>query len=210
MVAAALAFVVLSAGPAEAKKGVSVSLGRIELERPLAKGRAYTLPPISVSNPGDEPSTYRLGVNYIGDQPQHRPPVRWFSFSDGLISLRPSESKAVTVRLHVPANAQPGSYQALLEAALVSAPGPGASVGAAAARLTFEVKASGWLEAQWSRVKQLLADASPWPEIFAVAGALSASWWWLSRRFTLSIGRRPQEAGAARRLSARGGRRPAA
>lgn len=191
MALAAIAFVALPAHPSEAKTGVAVSLGRIEVERPLDKGRSYTLPSLSVINPGDETSSYRLGVNYIGDQAQRKPPSRWFEFSDPQIQLPAGHSKPVTIRLRVPTSAEPGDYQALLEAELASEAVPGASVGAAAAaRLTFRVKASGWGEAQWNRAKQFLQETAPWPQVVGVAAGLAICWWWLSRRFTVSVGRR--------------------
>jgi hypothetical protein len=179
------------AQPAAADRGVAVSLGRIELERPLDKGRSYTLPTLSVINPGDEPSGYRLAVNYIGDQTQQKPPADWFEFSDESVQLPPGQSKPVTIRLRIPTDARPGEYQALLEAALTGDVGQGAAVGAAAAaRLTFDVRAAGWLDARWNQVKQFFSDASPWPQLIALAGALGGLGWALSRRFTLSVGRR--------------------
>jgi hypothetical protein len=177
-------------GPAEASKGVRIDVGRIAVEQRLAPGGSYRLPVIGVSNPGTQATTYRMGASYVAGQKGRRPAETWFRFSPGQFTLAPGRTQAVKTRLDIPTGAEPGDYAALVEATIVS-DAKGAQVGAAAAaRLTFTVEPSNWLEAWWLKLKTWFSDQTPWSWLVPalVLGALLA--WWVGRRFSFQIERR--------------------
>lgn len=180
----------LVTGEAAAARGVSVDLGRIEVEQGLLPGGGYRLPTIGVRNPGSEPTTYRMVVSYLTGQKAKRPPADWFVFSPREFSLGPGETKPVNTRINLPTGADPGDYGGLVGAQIVSK-GDGAQVGAAAAaRITFTVAPSSWLEAQWLRLKTFFAGHLPWSWLVPSLAAGTLTAWLLRRRFTISIGRR--------------------
>lgn len=176
--------------PAKASKGVRIDIGRIAVEQRLSPGGSYRLPVIGVSNPGTERTTYRMGAGYVDGQKGRRPAESWFRFSPRQFTLAPGGTEAVKVGLDIPTGADPGDYAALVEATIVSQ-SAGAQVGAAAAaRLTFTVEPSSWLEAQWLRLKTWFSDQAPWSWLVPalLMGVLLA--WWVSRRFSVRIARR--------------------
>lgn len=58
---------------AEAKIGVGVGTGKIEVDEALKPGSLYRLPPISVINTGDVEGVYSLTITYHEQQEEIRP-----------------------------------------------------------------------------------------------------------------------------------------
>src|SRR5687767_1480811 len=90
-----LALFVVPAGgeAARADRGVSIDLGRIEIEQPLAPGGSYRLPTIGVRNPGDETTRYRLSVAPVDVEDAKAPPAAWFRFSPSELELEPGRER---------------------------------------------------------------------------------------------------------------------
>ena len=169
--------------------GVSIDVGSIDVSDDLAPGGEYRLPAFGVRNPGTEPTTYKLVVSYIDDQPAGRPAEAWFTFEPAELTLQPGESRPVQARLTLPVDSEPGTYAALIGPQIVSQ-GGGAQVGAAAAaRLTFEVAPSSGWDAFVRWFSRLVTDQ---PAILGVPVAvlLLVAIWVLRRRFSISIARR--------------------
>ncbi|MGH2598299.1 MAG: hypothetical protein ACRDJ9_02815 [Dehalococcoidia bacterium] len=145
------------------------------------------MPAIGVRNPGSEPATYQMGVSSIQDQPERRPPGGWFRFSPEKFSLEPGATQPVQIVLGIPTDAEPDDYAALLQAQ-VAPSGEGAQVGAAAAsHLTFTVEPSSMLEAWLLRGRGTIEEWSPWSYLLPPIVAVTASAWWLRRRFRLDL-----------------------
>jgi hypothetical protein len=175
---------------AYADRGVSLDVGKIEINQRLSRGGEYQLPAVGVRNPGTEVTRYRMGVAYIDDQDGRRPPESWFAFSPAELELAPGETKPVKVELQVPTGARPDDYEALIQAE-IAAEGEGTTVGAAAAaRLSFTVKPSNLLQAWQLEAQDFLHEKSPWSYLVPGAVGLGLVGWWLRKRFTLSVGRR--------------------
>jgi hypothetical protein len=170
------AFAAIALAPlAHSDRGVGISTGEIAVATRLAPGAGYSLPRISVSNTGDETTTYQLTVTYVEGQRQRRPALDWFDFDPGLFVLGAGESRQVNVAISVPRDAEPGEYFALLQAKTVADAGSGqTSVGVAAAtKLSFAVASSSWLDAQWRSVNRWLDDAAPWTYLVPAALVLA-------------------------------------
>jgi hypothetical protein len=134
---------VLAAGalPVAASVGVGVDLAEIKVDEPLKPGKVYQLPAVGILNTGDEAGTYQVAITYMSDQPELAPPADWFQFDPQSFALEPQTSTKVAVSIHVPGNAEPGDYFALIEAHPVVEGGGGAAIGiAAATKLRFSVK----------------------------------------------------------------------
>jgi hypothetical protein len=175
------------AGAVHADVGVAIDIGKITVDQRLAKGGSYQLPVIGVRNPGSEPSTYRMGVTYIEGQPERRPSANWFSFSPSQFSLEPGATQPVRIGLDIPPNAAPDDYAALIQAE-IAPEGVGAQVGAAAAsQVSFTVEPSTILEAWLLRVRRELEEMAPWSYLLPPLVAVTASAWWLRRRFRLDV-----------------------
>lgn len=177
----------VSALPAAANQGVSVNLGSIRIDEPLARGHDYRLPEMVVSNPGTSTSTYVMEVRAVKDQANLPLEEDWFSMNPERFQLDAGASRAVSIALHVPEDAPTGTYGGLVAASIVPAT-QGASVGAAAAaKLTFEV----------ARPASILSPLASWLEVntfvlygLAAVAAASIAAMVLRRRFTFSIERR--------------------
>ena len=119
----------------------------------LLPGGGYRLPSFGVRNPGDEAATYRMAVSTTTGQSGKEPPEEWFRFEPATFTLAPGTTRAVTARIDLPAGAEPGDYEALVGAQLVT-DGNGAQVGAAAAaQVSFTVEPSSLLAAYWLELK---------------------------------------------------------
>jgi hypothetical protein len=161
VVIAAVALV-LSATPASADRGVALDLGRLDIAQTLTPGGGYRLPPIGVRNPGDEATSYKLVVSHVQGQKGKPVPASWFRFEPDEVTLKPGKTQKVQARLSLPTGADPGSYEGLVAAQIVTK-GKGAQVGAAAAaKVTFSVESATWLGAQWYRVRTFLSGHQPW------------------------------------------------
>lgn len=185
----ALAFC-LSAGSASAARGVALDLGRLDIAQTLTPGGGYRLPPIGVRNPGDEVTTYRIVVSHVQGQAGRPVPSEWFRFEPSKVTLKPGKTQKVQTRLSLPTGADPGDYEGLLAAQIVTK-GEGAQVGAAAAaKVTFTVESATWLGGQWYRIRTFFSDHQPWTWLIPalLAGALLG--WQLRRRFSFQVARR--------------------
>jgi hypothetical protein len=160
------------------------------VEQKLSRGGDYRLPDIGVRNPGTETTTYRMGVSHVQGQQGREAPAGWFSFDPPLLTLAPGEASPVTVKLDIPAGAHPDDYEALLQAE-IAPQGEGTTVGAAAAaRLTFTVKPSNFLQAWQLEAETWFKDNQPWTILVPLVALLALILWWLRRRFTFTVGRR--------------------
>jgi hypothetical protein len=186
---AALALLCCTA-TASADRGVALDLGKLEIAQTLMPGGGYTLPPIGVRNPGDVPTTYRLLVTHISEQSAKVVPEDWLQFSPREITLKPGETKKVSARLSLPTGADPGRYEALLAAQIVTK-GQGAQVGAAAAaKLDFKVKSATWLGAQWYRLRTFLSGHTPWTWLVPAILLAGLGGRQARRRFSFQVSRR--------------------
>ncbi len=179
----------VAAGLAAARptRGVSVDLGRIAIRQHLLPGGSYRLPTLGVKNPGTVRTRYRAAVAAIEGQTRRMPPDGWFEFSPAAFTLEPNETRPVTIRLSIPAGADPGDYEALV-GARIAADGRGAQVGAmAASHVTFTVEASSTLQAWLRSIETFLGDHAPWSYLIPALLALSALFWWLRKRFRLRV-----------------------
>ena len=185
----ALLLVLVFSGVAQAqpRRGVSVDLGRVTVREKLLPGATYTLPTLGVRNPGNVRTSYRLAVSAIAGQDVHSPDESWFRFSPRALTLAPSESRPVQVKLAIPADADPGTYEALVGARIASGAG-GAAVGAmAASRVRFTVDSSSTLDAWLRSIGTFFSDHEPWSYLAPSLAALLALWWPLRNRFRLRL-----------------------
>lgn len=187
-IAAALLFLQVTA--ASADRGVALDLGRLDIAQTLMPGGGYTLPPIGVRNPGDVATTYRLLVTHVADQSGKIVPESWLHFSPATVTLKPGETKKIAARLSLPTGADPGSYEALLAAQIVTE-GKGAQVGAAAAaKLDFKVKSATLLGAWWYRIRTFLSGNTPWTWLVPALLLAGLGGWQARRRFSFQVVRR--------------------
>jgi hypothetical protein len=177
-------------GVASADRGVALDLGRLDIAQTLTPGGGYRLPPIGVRNPGDEVTGYKLVVSHVQGQEGKPIPEDWVRFEPTELTLKPGKTEKVQARLSLPTGADPGDYEGLLAAQIVTK-GSGAQVGAAAAaKLTFSVESSTLLGAWWYRIRTFLSGHQPWTWLIPaiLAAALLATQ--LRRRFSVQIARR--------------------
>jgi hypothetical protein len=180
----------VGAAPVAAGRAVSIDVGSIAVREQLVPGGEYRLPTFGVRNPGTESTSYVLGVSYVDGQEALRPPAEWFSFSPGTLTLGVGESKAIETKLNIPPGAEPGEYAALI-GPQIAAEGTGPQVGAgAAARLTFTIQPSSALEA-WLRQLWRFLIENPWAWIAALVALAVLVLWFLRKRFSFSVQRRP-------------------
>lgn len=186
---ALLGAALVSAAPVAASMAVSIDVGRIDVTDPLAPGGEYRLPTFGVRNPGTEATTYRLTMSGIDGQAALLPDASWFRFEPAELTLGPGESRPVQAIITLPPDSEPGAYAALIGPQIV-AEGTGAQVGAAAAaRLTFTVAPSSWLEGV---LRTILRTIGEQPLLLAIPAALLLllAGWLLRRRFSFTIARR--------------------
>ncbi len=185
-----LAGACLLATPAGADRGVALDLGRVEITDGLLAGGGYRLPAFGVRNPGDERTSYRMVVSYVTDQERLEPPQEWFRFEPAQFALAPGKTRSVSARIEVPTGADPGDYEALLAAQIVTE-GRGVQIGgAAASKVSFTIEPSSLLEAWWLKAKAFFSEHAPMSWILPLVLLLSLLGWQLGRRFTLDISRR--------------------
>ena len=144
--------------PAEARIGVGVGAGKMEIDKPLRSGGIYELPILPVLNTGDEPSDYSVDVEYRDSQSDMKPEGNWFQFEPTTFYLEPGQVNNVKVTLTLPLKTTPGKYFAFLtaEPAKRSAGNGITSVGvAAASKLYFEVAPSNFFQGLYYRTLSL-------------------------------------------------------
>jgi hypothetical protein len=179
----------LGAAPAAASMAVSIDVGRIDVTEALAPGGEYRLPTFGVRNPGIEPTTYRLTVSGIDGQAALLPDAAWFTFEPAELTLAPGESRPVQAIITLPADSEPGAYTALIGPQIV-AEGSGAQVGAAAAaRLSFTIAPSSWLEGLLRTILRVVGE-QPWLLALPLLLVLAVIVWIVQRRFSFTVARR--------------------
>src|SRR5262249_6905913 len=143
-----------------------------------------------VRNPGDEVTSYRIVVSHVEGQDGKPIPAAWVHTKPEELTLKPGQTEKVQARLDLPSGADPGDYEGLLAAQIVTK-GQGAQVGAAAAaKLTFTVEASTWLGAQWYRIRTFLSSHEPWTWLIPALIATTLLGWQLRRRFAFQVVRK--------------------
>jgi len=163
-------------------QGISVDLGSIALNEKLAPGGRYRLPTLTVRNIGDEPGEYEVVVSHLNDADDEDAPEQWFDLQPSRFFLEPNQAQKVQLRIGLPAGADPGRYQALIEAHATT-DGEGVRVRAAAAsRVSFEVKPSTIWQAWLLQLRRSFADHSPWSYMLP-AGLLALVLVYLWRRY---------------------------
>lgn len=184
---AALIIGTFGAGAVLADVGVGISHSEITVEEKLAQGGRYRLPSVTVTNTGTDAGRYEVVITQIQDQEELRPDPDWFRFDPESFNLEPGQSQVVSINLNVEDGAEPGDYFSLIEAHPIQEE-TGITIGvAAAAKLSFEVKPSGFLELWRLRIAHFFEDTSPFTTILPpiVAGALLL--YFLGRRFRVRI-----------------------
>jgi hypothetical protein len=180
----------LGASEASADRGVALDIGRLDVAQKLTPGGGYRLPPLGVRNPGDEVTSYRIVVSHVQGQQGKPIPEDWVRVKPAELTLKPGKTKKVEARLSLPTGADPGDYEGLLAAQIVTK-GKGAQVGAAAAaRLTFSVEAATLLGAWWYRIRTFLLGHEPWTWLIPALLATALLGWQLRRRFAFQVVRR--------------------
>lgn len=146
-----------------ARIGVGMGTGEIRIDKALKPGGIYEFPSLSITNTGDEPGYYTLGIAYHVDRPELRPPKEWFSFSPDKFYLEAGQQQRVAVKLTLPVKTEPGEYFNYVEAFPVIEKEGGTSMGVAVgARLFFTVvPANLWQAFTW-RVSTFWTNNSPW------------------------------------------------
>ena len=179
-----------SGGIAAANRGVALDLGRIDVAQKLTPGGGYRLPPLGVRNPGDEVTSYRIVVSHVEGQEGKPIPDDWVQVKPSELTLKPGRTEKVQARLSLPTGADPGDYEGLLAAQIVTK-GEGAQVGAAAAaKLTFSVESATLLGAWWYRAKTFLSGHEPWTWLIPALLATALLGRQLQRRFSFQVVRR--------------------
>ena len=186
----ALGSTLVSPGIAVADRGVALDLGRLDIAQRLTPGGGYRLPPLGVRNPGDEVTSYRIVVSHVQGQEGKPVPEDWVRFEPTELTLKPGKTEKVQARLSLPTGADPGDYEGLLAAQIVTE-GEGAQVGAAAAaKLTFSVESATLLGAWWYRAKTFLSGHEPWTWLIPALLATALLGRQLQRRFSFQVVRR--------------------
>ena len=182
--------VLLVPGAAAADRGVALDLGRLEIAQTLTPGGGYRLPPIGVRNPGDEVTSYRIIVSHVAGQKSKPIPEDWLRFQPSELTLKPGRTEKVQARLSLPTGADPGAYEGLLAAEIITEE-KGAQVGAAAAaKVTFNVESATLLGAWSYRIRTFLSENTPWTWLvpsLLLAAALGRQF---RRRFSLRLEKR--------------------
>jgi hypothetical protein len=133
----------ITPGAVVATQGVALDTGRIIVPETLTAGERYTLPPITLSNPGSERCAYALSIGRAGDESGLEPLAGWFRFAPQTVRLRPGHAREVRITIMLPVDVQVGRYEAVIQA-VIGGTGNGTSVSAAAAtRLEFTVAGAG-------------------------------------------------------------------
>lgn len=167
IIAVSLLLFMLSPLKVFANVGVGVATGKIVVDESLKAGMIYELPPLTVVNTGSVATNYVVDVSYQENQPQNRPQREWIVYTPETFHLDPGKSQAVSIKLHLPVNAEPGEYFAYLEGRPNNEIKEGKTkVGiAAASKLYFTVEASNIWSGIYHRLRSLWTEYAPWPKI---------------------------------------------
>jgi hypothetical protein len=142
VIAALFAAGLIVVAPVDA--AVAIDPGAVEVDQPIAPDIDSVLGEVTVRNPGSQRSAYTMYAQEASDGL----PISadWFSFEPSDFELEPGASQVITVRIRPDAGASPGTYTALLTAALsTSADSPAAAQvsGAVATEAAFVIENPG-------------------------------------------------------------------
>jgi hypothetical protein len=119
--------------------GVAMDPGQLAVADPIEAGGRVTLPPVSVRNPGQVPTTYELGGDGLDTDDATSAEGEWFTVDPTTVEVAPGGSSDVVATITVPAGTPAGRYVGLVTAQAVP-DGTGTQVGAAVGvRVYFEV-----------------------------------------------------------------------
>lgn len=174
----------------DARIGVGVGAGKIQLDEELKAGGVYQLPTLPILNTGDEISDYEVSIEYHENIPQMRPEREWFSFSPQAFTLEPGKIQNVGIILTLPLKIQPGEYFAYLEGHPTKKDVEGsATIGiAAATKLYFTVAPANIFEGIYYRVSGLFIYFMPWSMIVLVGIILILLIIFLRKKFSFNFG----------------------
>lgn len=161
---------------AQARIGVGVQAGKIQINEHLKPGGIYGLPVLPVVNTGDESGNYGVSIEYLEYQDEAKPPREWFTFNPSEFSLDPGKVQEVQTKLQLPVDAKPGKYFAFLEAHPIKKDDGNGQTSvniAAASKLYFEVAPANIWEGIYYRIVSLVNQYSPWTYVgLTVVGVL--------------------------------------
>jgi P pilus assembly chaperone PapD len=173
-----------------ARIGVGVGAGKIQLDEELKAGGVYQLPSLPIFNTGDKTSDYEVTIEYHENIPQLRPEREWFSFSPQSFTLEPGKIQNVDIVLTLPLEIQPGEYFAYLEGHPTKKDVNGSTVIsiAAATKLYFTVAPANIFEGIYYRVSGLFVYFMPWSMIVLVSIILILLIVFLRKKFSFNFG----------------------
>lgn len=183
--------VILAPLKSNAKLGVGVGTGKIEMDKPLKPGGLYNLPSLTVINTGDEPSGFSVSVEYKGDQPRMSPPKEWFVFSPNTFHLEAGQSQIVQVQLNIPIKTIPADYFAYLRGfpMQINNTAGGATIGiGAAAKLYFTVAPANIFQGVYYRIIAIIKNNAPWSYIVLAVALMSILITLFRRYFSFNFG----------------------
>lgn len=184
-----------AATPLSASQGVSIDSTDIRIDDTLFSGSSYRLPDVRVSNPGDEPTEYRMVVALIAGSGSTPVPTDWVTFTPVSFTLEPGLGRPVKMSLHIPSGSRPGDYGAVIAAQVITehhADGSAAaSVGAAAGtKLSLRVESASLLQGWWLAASGFAADRMPWTIVVPAVVVIGATLLFVAVRFRFRIERR--------------------
>jgi hypothetical protein len=169
LVSAVAGMMLLLGAPAlaTASVGVASDLGRITLDAPVHPGQRVTLPAITITNSGTEPTVYRMFA--LPDSGATPADAAWFSFDPEVLTLAPGVKQPVATVMTVPADLMAGEYRVILVARPIAAPGGGQYSIAAGPRMRIQVSPASWIATRWYSMIAWVQRAAPWSYLGAIA-----------------------------------------
>lgn len=148
----------------EARLGVGVGSGKVQVDGALKPGGFYELPLLPVLNTGDQPTDYGVSAEFNENQKEKKPAKSWFEFSPATFHLESGKVQTVKIVLNIPIKTEPGEYFAYLEAHPIATPENGVtSVGiAAATKLYFTVAPANFFQGVYYKVSFFMKKYTPW------------------------------------------------
>ena len=172
-----------------ARIGVGIGTGKIQVSKKLNPGGIYTIPTVTVLNTGDVESDYKMDIQYNEIQDQLKPSAEWFHFSPLSFHLKPGQAQPIHINLILPVKAHPGDYFAYVEARPTMAKKQGVmTIGiAAATKLYFTVAPANFIQGIIYRTTSFWNKYSPWTWIVLVIIILISFGKWFKERFHFQI-----------------------
>jgi len=176
-----------------ADQGVSINLGRVDVDERLSPGGRYRLPTLVVTNTGDETSAFEVTTSYQAGVNASRPPESWFEIDPPRFSLEPGGEQAVSLHIGLPATARPEHYAVLIEAHIVASTTETRVSAAAATRISFTVKPASLWSAWLLRAQRAFRDTMPWSYVMPAITMSVVTLYFVRRHVSirLSVRRRP-------------------